>query len=201
MISEILPEDKRRLHELEEQVTQLESSKSGTTRGGGTNIYDVQMGLDDMSNRLVELEALVNKEPKARRDDYRRRVTHLKSSFDHVKKSFDAVARRQGVNLSLQGQRAELFAGGADRDANYNNPNFDLEAAEAGSLTSSSRMVGDYLAVGQETLAELHAQRDRLKGVQKKVFDMLNYLGMYKPVYTSVCVCICLCFLAHSPYP
>jgi hypothetical protein len=45
------------------------------------------------------------------------------------------------------------------------NPHADLEAAEAGSLNSSNRMMNSYLKTGQDTLQELHAQRDRLKGV------------------------------------
>jgi len=178
MISEILPEDKRRLHELEEQVAQLESGPPTV------NVYDVQMGLEDMSKRLVELDALVLNEPKSRRDDYRRRVSHLKATYEHIKKAFDAVAKRSGANLALRGQRAELFAGSNTEYQEY--PNFDIESAEAGSLSSSSRMVNDYIAVGQETLAELHSQRDRIKGLQKKVFDMFNYLGLSNGLMKAV---------------
>ena len=86
MISEIFPEDKRRLHELEEQLTALEQNQPGV------NIFDLSMGLDEMSNRLIELETLVNNEPKARRDDYRRKVTHLKQTYTHIKQSFDLIA-------------------------------------------------------------------------------------------------------------
>jgi hypothetical protein len=100
MISEIFPEDKRRLHDLEEKLSDLEQNKPGV------NIYDISMGLDEMSNRLVELEALVNNEPKSRRDDYRRRVNHLKQTYDHIKTSLDIIAKRNGVNLALHGQKA-----------------------------------------------------------------------------------------------
>ncbi len=161
MISEIFPEDKRRLHELEEQLTALEQNQPGV------NIFDLSMGLDEMSNRLIELETLVNNEPKARRDDYRRKVTHLKQTYTHIKQSFDLIAKRNGVNLSLNGQKAELFTGAAMTiGENSNNPNVDLEMAESGSLNSSNRMVQTYLQTATETLGELHAQRDRLKGVR-----------------------------------
>ena len=58
--------------------------------------------------------------------------------------------------------------------------------AEGGSLNNSNRMIQSYLQTGQETLAELHSQRDRMKGIQKKVFDMFNYLGLSNSIMKSV---------------
>jgi hypothetical protein len=103
----MLPEDKRRLHELEEQVIELERGNPNM------NYYDVNMGLDDMSNRLVELESLVNNEPKSgsRRDDFRRRVTHMKTTFIHIKNNFLMLTKKNNINMTLQGQRHQLFQG------------------------------------------------------------------------------------------
>jgi Golgi SNAP receptor complex protein 2 len=47
-------------------------------------------------------------------------------------------------------------------------------------------MINNYLAIGQETLSSLMSQRDRLKGVQKKTLDMLNYLGISNSLMRSV---------------
>jgi Golgi SNAP receptor complex protein 2 len=47
-------------------------------------------------------------------------------------------------------------------------------------------MVGEYMQTGQETLMELMSQRERLKGVQRHVFDMLNYLGVSNSVLKTV---------------
>ena len=73
MLSELLPEEKRRLHELEQQLIQLEHGNSVTK----TN--DITIGLEEMANRLDGLDKLVQKESKLRKEDYRRRVQHLRT--------------------------------------------------------------------------------------------------------------------------
>ncbi len=188
MISELLPEDKRRLHELEEQVARLESQSQGA---GGNNVvdaYDVSMGLDEMARRLTELDRLVNNEPKARRDDFRRRVEHLKRSHADVKAQLESYAKRLGLNLAHRGQKIDLFTGAVlnTDSALHAREIADLEAAEGGSLNRSNRMVGEYLASGLETLSELQEQRLRLKGVQKKVLDIMNYLGISNSIMKAV---------------
>ena len=74
MLSELLPEEKRRLNELEQQYFQLEKSanKSGTQQ----QLYsDIFLKLNEMDFRLDELEKLVVRETKAKRDDYRRLIS------------------------------------------------------------------------------------------------------------------------------
>ena len=47
-------------------------------------------------------------------------------------------------------------------------------------------MLNEYIATGQETLSELLGQRDRLKGVQRKVLDIMNYLGLSSSIMRAV---------------
>lgn len=53
-------------------------------------------------------------------------------------------------------------------------------------MSRSSNMVNNYIAIGQETLSNLMSQKERLKGVQKTTFDMLNYLGISNSLMRSV---------------
>ena len=62
----------------------------------------------------------------------------------------------------------------------------DAEIAENSSLNNSSRMMNDYLAVGKETLGNLLSQRERIKSVQRKVLDILNYLGLSNTIIKVV---------------
>ena len=172
MISEVLPEEKRRLNELEFAFEELE-------RGKG-NAVDVKMGLDEMRSRLMELERLVNNEPKSRRDEFRRRVQHLRTSHGHLHNSFESFTRRTG----MQSLRSNLFSGAVRPDDS--NVNYDLEMAESGSLDRSNAMVKSYIEQGQETLQELMEQRDRMKGVKKKVLDIANYLGLSNAIMKAV---------------
>lgn len=176
-LSEILPEDKRRLHEIELQLVELER--------GNPHIYasDIYLGLNEMSNRLVELDKLILKEPKNKRDDCKRRVVHLKNSYTHIKTSLDAICKKRNIST----QRNELFGensydieGGNDTSALENSIN------ESNSLNRSSNMISNYLTIGKDTLDELISQKDRIKVVQRKVFDMLNYLGISNSMMKTV---------------
>jgi len=167
------------------------SQAHGVGAGNNTvDAYDVSMGMDEMAKRLAELDRLVTNEPKARREDFRRRVDHLRNSYSHIKQQLDSYARKAGINLAHRGQRADLFAGAAGQDMLDKSREFaelqQLEAAEGGTLNRSNRMIGEYLQTGIETLAELQDQRSRLKGVQKKVLDIMTYLGISNSIMKTV---------------
>lgn len=169
MLSELLPEEKRRLHEIEQQLIELE-------RGSAIiQASDVYIGLQELNNRLNDLEKLLQKESKAKRDDFRRRLQHLRASHNHVKESLEGYIKRTGAN-DYNLQRIKLLAGAAKTGASTKD--LELEMAENGSLTRSTKMINEYIVVGQETLGELVNQKERLKSIQRKAFDMLNYLGL-----------------------
>ena len=121
---ERLPEDKKRLHELELLLMEIERGNPNVSTS------DIAIGLQEMVVRLDDLERLAQREPKNRRDDYRRRVQHLRTAHAHIKSSLDSLVRRRDQDTHNT-QRQELFAG-ASHDVN--NTNIDLEMAESGSL-------------------------------------------------------------------
>lgn len=175
MISELLPEEKRRLHELELQVMELE-------RGNGhVQISDVRLGLNEMTGRLEELEKLAAREPKNFREDCKRRVQHLKSSHQHIKSSLDNFVRRRNQN-TYDSQRQELLGSAVDVEVGDS----ESHIAENSALTRSEDMINQYLAIGQNTLQDLMAQKERLKSVQRKVLDILNYLGLSNSIMKAV---------------
>lgn len=175
MLSELLPEEKRKLHDLEQQLIELER--------GNTVIQpsDIVLGLQEVSIRLEDFEKQIQKETKAKKDDFRRRLQHLKSTHSHIKESLDNLIRRKGLS-NYEGQRAQLLAGARSKPSD----DLALEMAENGSLVRSSRMVNEYLTMGQETLQDLVSQRERLKSIQRKAFDMLNYLGVSNTLMKGV---------------
>jgi golgi SNAP receptor complex member 2 len=174
-VSELLPEEKRRLHELELQLGEVERN-SLTVRAS-----DVSLGLNEMSMRLDELDKLVQNEPIKRREDCRRRILHLRNTHQHIKASLDNWVRRNN-QYDLGAQKRALF-GNADIEGGKVT---DAEIAENASLQSSARMMNDYIAIGQETLSNLISQKDRIKNVQRKVFDILNYLGLSNSIMRVV---------------
>lgn len=174
-LSELLPEEKRRLHELELQFNEVEKGSSYN------HINDVLLGLNEMCMRFDQLDKLVLSEPKDRREDCKRRITHLRNSHQHIKVSLDSWIRRNS-QYNFDAQKKDLF-GGADIEGGTMR---DAVIAENKSLDHSTRMMNDYIASGQETLGNLLSQRERLKNVQRKVFDILNYLGLSNTIIKNV---------------
>lgn len=167
-ISELLPEEKRKLHELEQQLIELE-------RGNATiRASDVYMGLNEMTVRLDYLDTLVQKEPKTKRDDFRRRVQLLRMTFSHIRGSLDNLVRRKDRS-NFDSNKRDLMA-----EANRNIETGDIEAEmmENKSLNQTSKMLNEYIAMGQETMSSLSSQKERLKDIQRKAFDILNSLGI-----------------------
>ena len=139
------------------------------TQGRGVGVgnntvdaYDLSIGIDEMAKRLVELDRLVTNEPKSKREDFRRRVDHLKNAHMHIKQQLDTYARKAGIDLTHHGQKASLFSGALGQDMLDKSREFaelqQLEAAEGGTLNRSNRMIGEYLATGLETLSELQVR-------------------------------------------
>lgn len=185
-LSEMLPQDKRRLHELEQQLIELEKGSSNSR----VQASDIFIGLSEMSARLEELDRLVAKEPKEKREDCKRRVLHLRNSHAHLKSSLDSIVKKKNLKMagSFNMMKQELFEG-ADLEGGFGADGVSDTRAllgENASLGRSASMVNSYLAIGQETLTELFSQRDRVKGVQRKVFDMMNYLGISNSIMKSV---------------
>lgn len=174
-LSELLPEEKRRLHELELQFNEVERGASYS------HINDVSLGLSEMCMRFDQLDKLVQSEPKDRREDCKRRITHLRNSHQHIKISLESWIKRNS-QYNFDAQKKDLF-GGADLEGGTMR---ESVIAENSSLGHSSRMMSDYLATGQETLSNLLSQRERLKSVQRKVFDILNYLGLSNTIIKNV---------------
>lgn len=167
-ISELLPEEKRKLHDIEQQFLELEK--------GNTTIHasDIYMGLNEMTTRLDHLDTLVQKESKVKRDDFRRRVQHLRTKFNHIRGSLDSLVRRKDRS-NFDSNKRDLFA-----EANMNIEAGDIEAEirENSSLNRTSKMLNEYIAIGQETMSNLSSQKERLKDIQRKAFDILNSLGI-----------------------
>ena len=177
ILSELLPEDTRRLHSLEGQLDVLEGG------GSASLASDMSIGMQAMETRLQDLESLVKKETnKAHREDMRRRVQHMRATFSHIQSSYDSIIRRKGIN-KWDWQRKELFGGAdTDRDSSI----IDVEMAENTALNRSNQMLDDYIATGRGAYEELLTQREKLKSAQRKVYDIFNMLGISNSIMRAV---------------
>ena len=172
LLSELIPEEKRRIHELEMLFFELEKGN------GKILVSDLLLTAWELNTRIEELEKLLQKEPKSRREEMKKRVGHLKSSLLRVRSSM--VLYERNVRQNLRAQKLELLGSHANRDL------VDLEMAESQSLDRSSNMLSDHLESGRHSLSELIGQKERLKSVQRKVFDIVNYLGLSSTLMRAI---------------
>lgn len=179
MLASLFPEEKRRLYELEQQLFELDSGHANV------QVSDIQIGVQEISLRIESLEQLASKESKSQKDEYRKRIQHLRNSLSHINSSLDNYIKRKAKkNRNFGSQKEELFKGSIDIESS-SEPS-ENTMAESSSLNRSNKMINDYISSGRETLEELLAQRDRLKGVRTKVIDIMNYLGLSSSMMTNV---------------
>lgn len=176
MLADILSTQKSKLHDLETQVAELECGRSNKTAAA------ISAELDGVAARFDDIDRLVSQESKTRKDDYRRRAQHIKSTYQHVRLTLDNLLKLTDKSY-FEVQKEKLLAG--SYASNYSD-DISLEMAESGSLARSSAKMNEYIAVGQDTLQELLAQKDRLKGIQRKVLDIMGYLGVSQSIMRSV---------------
>jgi hypothetical protein len=85
-------EEKKRLNDMESKIADLE-------KGSRSIKYeDIEISLRDMTLRLDNLEQVCHQETnKVRRDDAKRRVASLRSSYQHVTKALNNYMKRRGM--------------------------------------------------------------------------------------------------------
>lgn len=176
----------------------MESKIADLEKGSRSiNYEDVEISLKDMTLRLDNLEQIcLHETNKTRRDDGKRRVAALRSSYLHVQKALSNYMKRRGLTPSFDAQKAELFHHSTVKDIEMNTDYYSnqyqqstpsqVEMNTTDSLNRSKRMVNEYLESGRETLSELTNQRDRLKNVHKNVLTILNSLGVSKDVIRAI---------------
>lgn len=123
------------------------------------------------------MQSLVLKETPAQRQVWKRKILELREDSQSMRRQGEHYDRMVNTNVLQQRERNELLtrrrsrAAGAESDMqNY--------AQEAQSLDQSQLMVGDLLSTGEASLTGLHQQRQQMRGIKKKVFDIGNKLGI-----------------------
>jgi hypothetical protein len=177
MINGLITDEDQKLYELEKQLMQLENGNSSISPDF------ITIGLKEVTAKFDEIQKLVNKE-RQNRDNYQRKLDFAKKRHSHLSDSLNNFYIRH-PHLA---QKSSLFGGKVGNihsQSTYDN-DMALEMAENGSLERSSRMVSSYITIGQDALSELVGQKERLKGIQRKAFDIMNYLGLSNTIMKNV---------------
>lgn len=146
---------------------------------------DLFFSLDELSRQLSIMEQLVGNETPAQREVWRRKILELREDAASIRRQAQYYDRMVNTNLRQQREREDLMRrrrgrrrGGGGNDDDMNNRAVNDLSDEASSLSQSQYMVGDLIGSGEATLGGLRDQRDKLRGVNRLLFNIGNKVGL-----------------------
>jgi len=151
----------------------------------------IQGELNRLWSNTERLEMLAGKETAARRQAARHKVDQLKCDLQHLSSALQSLAMKTAERERRAMQREQLLATTFTTNDRSRNGEagggetsilIDRALQHQDGLNRSNKYLGDMLTQGSEILSNLREQRGTLKGVQKKILDVANTLGMSNTV-------------------
>lgn len=142
----------------------------------------IQTMLDEIANNCDRLDLMVNKEPPSRRTTAKIRVDQLKYDCQHLQAALRNVQHRRFQKEEEVRERDLLMS--KNFTANEPDTSIMIDAAlqQNQRLNTAGRNIDDMINTGSNILSNLREQGGTLKGVQRKVLDMMNTLGLSNTV-------------------
>ncbi len=132
---------------------------------------------------------MVQKEPPARRQNWKIRVDQLKYDVRHLQSSFQSSQAKMHERERWERERNELLhtkfttnADAANGNASDTSILIDRALEHQSGLSRANRGVDDLLNHGQSILENLRDQRTLMKNIRKKMLDISSMLGMSNTV-------------------
>ncbi len=143
---------------------------------------DVARGLNELSDEIVALEKLANKERPQQRENWKRKIRELRCEKEFVATQLDRhnatryrCTREAREREELMRRRRDVMPSGVEA----------AHAEEGASLGRSTQMVSEYIASGQAAMGSLVDQRQRLKGVRWRVIDIAGIVRASGSILSS----------------
>ena len=139
--------------------------------------------LRDLQKVTQQIESgwriLVVQENGAKRDIWKRKVEQVVEDFDQFRISLERFKSRESRRNAEEQQREELMQRvTSDDEFRLLVNQYDAEAGARMSLQRSGGMIDELLAHGSSVLGAIGDQKERLKGAQHKMLDLLNTIGV-----------------------
>eukprot|EP00854_Cymbomonas_tetramitiformis_P009214 gene9214-10921_t len=165
--------------ELREGLEQLERfDGAGVLQETGL-ARDLRAKFGDLKNLSHEMDrtwrVLVMQESGSKRQIWQRKVQVTVEETECIGHALDKHATKVHRKMAEEKDRAELlsrFSSGAMSTS------YDPESGALESASNSNKMVDELLATGMSVLSNMAEQRERLKGAQRKMLDVLNTTGL-----------------------
>jgi Golgi SNAP receptor complex protein 2 len=163
---------------------QLEGAEArGVIQSSTSLSRDMHNKLRDLQKVTQQIESgwriLVVQENGAKRDIWKRKVEQVVEDCDQFRISLERFKSRESRRNAEEQQREELMQRvTSDDEFRLLVNQYDAEAGARISLQRSGGMIDELLAHGSSVLGAIGDQKERLKGAQHKMLDLLNTIGV-----------------------
>lgn len=135
-----------------------------------------------------ELRRQVTAEPPSRRQVWKARLRDLDDQISELR-AIEARCTTRLRGIARERQMRDELLRRRQHDGNTVIGGMDggyRAADEATRLDQSSSVAGNAMGAGRETLVSLAQQRDRLRGVRKKMLDVLHQAGVDRTIIARI---------------
>jgi len=155
----------------------------GTIQASTSLSRDMHSKLRELSKLTQQIESqwriLVVQENASKRDLWKRKVEQVVEDCDQFRVALGRFKGRESRRQAEEKDRDELMQRvTSDDEFRLLVSQYDAEAGAKISIQRSGGMVDELLAHGASVLGALGDQKERLKGAQHKVLDLLNTIGV-----------------------
>ncbi|XP_022659597.1 Golgi SNAP receptor complex member 2-like [Varroa jacobsoni] len=132
--------------------------------------------IETIFNKCERLSILVHKEPASRRHLAMQKVDQLKYDARHLKAAQENLKRKRDERRAHERNREELL----HRTFRANDTSIDMDHMVVfhTKAQDANRNVDDLISHGGLILDNLREQKRRLMNTRKRIFDIVNQLGM-----------------------
>ena len=170
-IVELFPKSRKLAYDTKQQLAQVQN--------GLLCPSELFISLDELNRQLDLLENLLNKELPAQREIWNRKILELREDASSTRRQGQLYDRAVSTGIRQRRERDELMARRRkNRTNNGDMAEMQQMVEEGDSLLSSQNMMNDLLASGQASLSNLVGQRQRMRWVTRKMYDIGNKVGL-----------------------
>lgn len=173
-------------HQTNKLIQEIQSGFVRLERANDENAHEIeneiQIRIDQITSNCERLDILVNKEPVTRRATAKMRVDQLKYDCRHLQAALRNVQHKRYTRDRECRDREELMSRTFRPNDEDTSILIDHALQHNTQLHGAHRGMDDLINSGSAVLSSLRDQRGNLKGVQKRMLDVANYLGMSNTV-------------------
>mmetsp|Transcript_25524 Transcript_25524/g.33229 ORF Transcript_25524/g.33229 Transcript_25524/m.33229 type:complete len:205 (+) Transcript_25524:49-663(+) len=163
-VNELYPRVHKLKYDLQQQLREVEAHRMSP--------YDLQLGLDALNMQASQLESFADREIN-RKEEWKAKIKDIRESHGWMVEQLSRWRYHNDREAVEEAERNELFN-------RTKMPSSIIGALddESQSLNRSANVMSNLIDTAGASFAELVAQRERMKGTQRKVLDMLTTLGV-----------------------